>query len=391
MSTNLSLDINYLSGNMIKRDADISDYISSFVEVSCSNLCVVVSSLINRDYKDVSFLGDVNLADSYQDQEHEGITDNTLFGLLLTNGKTRDRKLHPGFLFHASADDKIKIFEVKDGNGEKLILHNNDYILVVNDVDAVKNVKISDVILIKDYTSDLSTITKNLSTDIDSISAEIYSNISATSCDLSTQLCTLSSNLCAEIKNLCIELTDTISAISGELSDYTTKESAALCSEISTLSAKLSNDIYGLSSNLCSDIKTLSTQLSTDITNLSSNLCSDIKFLSVGLSTDLSILSNDLSDLSTHLCADIYFINTEIKNIKDDVRGGVNYKGHINLGEGYAAGLTLAQIFAQRYGILNPNTKEITGQYELNNGWLYNVTTNNAKYYTADNPAIVFE
>ena len=109
----LSAQVNILSS----RDDYLSNYINNYIEVSCNNLCTVVSNLINRDHKDISYLGNVKLSTEYLDATGNGRTSNTLYGLLLTNKNNDDRKLHPGFLFNAIADDPLSDFAIVDGNG----------------------------------------------------------------------------------------------------------------------------------------------------------------------------------------------------------------------------------------------------------------------------------
>ena len=74
-----------------------------------------------------------------------------------------------------------------------------------------------------------------------------------------------------------------------------------------------------------------------------------------------------------------------MKALWDDVRGGVNYKGHLSAnstsqfpdGTNYA----LSTIFASYYDLMN-DAKEITADKVLNNGWLYNFTTDDASGFT---------
>lgn len=82
-------------------------------------------------------------------------------------------------------------------------------------------------------------------------------------------------------------------------------------------------------------------------------------------------------------------LSADIAAIFDDVRGGVNYKGHINLDEKtvdslpkYPADMALSSIFAAYFNIVNP-TGEYIENKSLNNGWLYNITTSK-EYVTGD-------
>ena len=97
----------------------------------------------------------------------------------------------------------------------------------------------------------------------------------------------------------------------------------------------------------------------------------------------MTFLSNELSTTASKLSSDI-------KNIQDDVRGGVNYKGHIDLDKKladeitpkYRQDLDLSAIFG-----IYLSAFDIDGNYvdnkSLNNGWLYNITTS-AEYITHD-------
>ena len=86
--------------------------------MSCSNLCAVVSSLIARDLKDVSYLGEVILSTDYSDPEGEGNLTNTLYGLLYSNKKDRTITLHPGFLYNAVSEYPLSDFVLSDGVAE---------------------------------------------------------------------------------------------------------------------------------------------------------------------------------------------------------------------------------------------------------------------------------
>ena len=145
-----------LSGQVFQlstQDDNLSAYIRDFVEISCNNLCNVVSALIRRDNEDVSYRGEVYLSDVYADPEHDGHTINSLYGLLLTNKDSmfehgtgnRDRVMHKGFLFRSVAPDENKLgnFVITDSSEpqQSAILHDNDYILVT----AKEGVKVGDI------------------------------------------------------------------------------------------------------------------------------------------------------------------------------------------------------------------------------------------------------
>ena len=361
--------------------------------MSCSNLCLVVSSLINRDLKDVSYLGDVVLSDSYNDPEGEAISKNSLYGLLLTNKNNRERKLHPGFLFHATSEDTQKNFLLSDDVNTVAILHDNDYILVVNEVNSVANVELSDVRFIKDYTKDLtdvSSYSSSLSNTVGTLSTNISSDISSLSSRLSAEIDTLSTNLSTDLCSLSSRLSSTVNSISTVLSNEISALSISLSTDISCLSIALSTDISSLSSRLSTDIDSLSNKLSAEIDTLSTNLSTDISSLSTRLSTEINSLSDSLS-------ADLSNINKEIEDIKDDVRGGVNYKGHIDLDaktsddkRKYQDELRLSTIFGIYTGAIN-----IAGEYvtnvTLNNGWLYNITTVNPYLVSDDLDSFTLE
>ena len=82
-------------------------------------------------------------------------------------------------------------------------------------------------------------------------------------------------------------------------------------------------------------------------------------------------------------------LSADIAAIFDDVRGGVNYKGHIDLDETaidslpkYPADMALSSIFATYFKIINPAGEYVENK-SLNNGWLYNITTRK-EYVTKD-------
>ena len=137
---------NYVDVN----DESLRQYAES-ISTDVEELSGTVGKLIARDKKDVSYLGEVELKTEYKDPENEAvILDNTLFGLLLTNNNDRDRALHTGFMFKAISENHLSNFEITDGTNTQLF-RDNDYLIVKNEVDAVKNVALSDVTVIKDY------------------------------------------------------------------------------------------------------------------------------------------------------------------------------------------------------------------------------------------------
>jgi hypothetical protein len=219
----------------------------------------------------VTYCGDVALSTKYIDPEEGAVIQNQLYGLLLTNDPShnRDRKLHTGFLFRASSSDKLSGFTVDDNNGNVSVIHDNDYILVANEVDAVKKIKLTDVKFIYDYTY-LEDIVRN----------------------------DLSANISADVYSLSVNLSTEISALSATIS-----------TDISVLSSSISSDIIALSTAISTDISVLSSSLSADIYLLSVSLSTDLSVLSTMLSTDINMLSDSisatLSATSAFLCSDI--------------------------------------------------------------------------------------
>lgn len=196
---------NYVDVN----DTSLREYANS-ISSNVEELSGTVGNLIDRDKKDVSYLGEVELKTEYQDPEHEAtILDNTLYGLLLTNNNNRDRALHTGFMFKAVSENHLSNFEITDGTATQLF-RDNDYLIVKNEVDAIKNVALSDVTVIKDY--DLSVYL--IQNQIDSINLSIDG--------LDKDIAFLSSDLSATVITHVVTVSDarTVEEIIAE--DYST-------------------------------------------------------------------------------------------------------------------------------------------------------------------------
>lgn len=110
----------------------------------------------------------------------------------------------------------------------------------------------------------------------------------------------------------------------------------------------------------------------------------DVSKLRYELSTISGFISSEVSGLSGNLSSISSNIISQINTIKSDVKGGINYKGHVKLFNKHSSSETLplsillGNFYHKQLGnILNidPTEKdaEITfnRSIELNNGWLY--------------------
>lgn len=82
-------------------------------------------------------------------------------------------------------------------------------------------------------------------------------------------------------------------------------------------------------------------------------------------------------ELSDGVEATSALLSSQITSLWEDVKGGVNYKGHLyNFEETKINGknLDLSGIFALKYSLYDTATWKLSSDKALNNGWLYNVT-----------------
>lgn len=153
---------------------------------------------------------------------------------------------------------------------------------------------------------------------------------------------------------------------------------ARLDDEISKLSTSLSNDIDNLSEGI-SNIVVLSVEnLQKQVTGNDN----DIAMLSDVLENTISANLNELSSGTSQTSA---LLEDQIKTLQDNVRGGVNYKGHLRANSTSkfpdGANYDLSTVFASYYDLMN-DSKELTSDKILENGWLYNFTTDDVGGFT---------
>ena len=133
-------------------------------------------------------------------------------------------------------------------------------------------------------------------------------------------------------------------------------------------------------SNLCTEISNLreeTDQLSTDICLSADYISSSVDYLSDVVENTISA---DLYELSAGTYETSSFLSGQVKALWDDVRGGINYKGHLkSYRDAEDRVVNLSDIYLHSFAEYSPETK-------LNNGWLYCFTTEepSKKYTTKD-------
>jgi len=134
--------------------------------------------------------------------------------------------------------------------------------------------------------------------------------------------------------------------------------------------AYLKNQVEVSTSNLCVELR----ELRIETTQLSNDICLSVNeissFIENVISVDLYNLSDELHETST-------ILSNEVQSLLDDVRGHVNYKGHISADNTLKyndKNFEISALLAHHYHVLGSDHKLSTEKI-LNNGWLYNFTT----------------
>ena len=266
--------------------------------------------------------------------------------------------------------------------------HDTDQFIFIKDADIARTIDGSNVggdqisvngvpafDLFKERYDELSTYDSNLCAEIDNLSTEAItlSNEITGTMDLS-------------VKNLQDQITDNdadISYLSGQhnwLSDELSNVAILSVKNLQDQVIANDNDIEFLSgqhdwlSDEISNVTTLSIQ------NLQGQVIAndnDIEFLS-GV-VELTI-SSDLYELSAGTKETSAMLSDQVKALWNDVRGGVNYKGHLkSYRDAEHQTVNLSDIYLHSFS-------EYTADTKLNNGWLYCFTTEETtgKYTTKD-------
>ena len=142
---------------------------------------------------------------------------------------------------------------------------------------------------------------------------------------------------------------------------------------ISNLSTKLSNEIDNLSDSVSGVIDLSVKSLQDQVTGNDNDIAYLSNVAEFTLSADLYELSSGTKETST-------LLSNQVIALWDDVRGGVNYKGHLkSYRDAEDRVVNLSDIYLHSFTEYSPETK-------LNNGWLYCFTTEepSKKYTTKD-------
>lgn len=174
---------------------------------------------------------------------------------------------------------------------------------------------------------------------------------------------------------------------------------------IKYLSSEISSNDYDISCiqlsvddivNGPSGIIAISTNI---VTNLENKISNDISTAISGLSntvddrlsTQYNDLTDQLSSVSAELCSSLSSTDEIVNEIKNDVRGHLNHKGHIDLTNGlYEDNLKLSTIFGLYYNAVQADPPAYLSNVSLNNGWMYKICTTKP-YYTSDDPKFTLE
>ena len=186
--------------------------------------------------------------------------------------------------------------------------------------------------------------------------------------------------LCAEISANDVDI-ESLTANLAATSAYLCTEIMANDKDISSLTANLAST----SAYLCAEIMSNDVdiaKLTTDLFETSSWLCSTAKYISdevVLNDKDISSLTADLSKTSCWLSTNLYqtssLLSDQIIDIRADIKGGVNYKGHIQLYNIDDESEYLSTYIALYYKLMDTSSHPyiLTTDKDLNNGWLYYV------------------
>ena len=244
--------------------------------------------------------------------------------------KNRNYKILKGFAYKATTEKFQKYFDITAADG-KLTLTNNSYLIAINDIEKVEDAKVSDFIVVYDSFAD----NYFLSNEVDRISAE-----------LSTELC-------------CCEL-----SVNG------------ISVEVDRISAELSNELKNceLSAN----------GISTYVDKLELS----VNGISIIVDNYKNGLSNSVDGLSVELNETSSYLNTQVQNIWEDIKGGINYKGHVEAFLNKVDHITpypLCVLFANFYNT-HDKTKDKIGSFDIhgNFNWISSISLNNGWMYCID-------
>ena len=134
------------------------------------------------------------------------------------------------------------------------------------------------------------------------------------------------------------------------------------------------NELSTYDDNLCTYIKDQVEVSVATLDNQKTIISAAVDFLSDFLSDTISV---DLYTLSSGVKETSTLLSDQVIALWNDVKGGVNYKGHLYGFEGKKINnenLALSDIFALKYNLYNTETWQLSSNKSFNNGWLYNVT-----------------
>lgn len=362
--------------NIITGDNSLSNNFKSLSD----ELCTFVNEQHTYNLDAVRFRGTVKLNDRYyEDPTNLNVqvrSGEELYGLLLTDTRnTAGMTIPKGWMFKTIADDEDKSYKV---NGKDL--HANEYIIINNDVAPLAEIELSDVSIIKDYdlsVENLSGQVKTLETAVSADGTGLISKLDKLSTDLLNEdlgepadptklglIPTISndlSTLSSKVETSANDLTNAITGISNTISAPAIGINAKieqLSTSIITADNSLSNKFKNLSTNLLNE--DLGTEEDPKKLGLIPELCTTVTAtLSTKLTNFISTTEISVGDLSDAITA-----------IHADIKGGVNYQGHLKLTQWHEIS-ALSDYVAGLYENYSSTHDEETLSIELSNGWMY--------------------
>ena len=334
----------------------------------------------------VRYLGEVTLRNDFVYQNVTINPDKKLYGLLFGSDKVEapSSYLCAGFLFKAVADDPARTSYdyTHENDQDSTVLHPNDYIFLKHDVAAVSDITFADVNIIRDYDLSIANLQRDvnaLTTTVDAEGTGLVARVNSISADVITD----SSSLSNKFSAFKTGINGKVDGLSTKLLDETTGFIPNLCA---TVTSTISDAITGISNTISAENVGLSAQvtsISSSVITAENSLSNKVNDLSVKLLNEDPGTEEDpktiglIPDLRSDVELSAKDLSDAITAIRSDVKGGVNYKGHLKLNmfnEPYDLSTYVALLHGGSYAGEDITITDEVKNKELNNGWMYYIS-----------------